>query len=107
MIVIEIESTNVSTKAGNKNGKNWRMDYQQVAISGMHVDGFPTKYPRESSIQLEGDNPQPYPPGKYVISDSAFYFGDFGRLTLGRIKLTPLAAFLADVQKQFGVAKAT
>jgi hypothetical protein len=104
MIIIEIESTNVSTKAGTKNGKNWRMDYQQVAIAGTHVDGFPTKYPRESSIQLEGENPQPYPPGKYVIAAESFYFGDFGRLTLGRVKLQPLATFLADIQKQFAKA---
>lgn len=99
MIIIEIDSTQVSTKAGTKNGKNWRMDYQQVAISGTYVDGFPTKYPRESSIQLEGDNPQPYPPGKYVIGAESFYFGDFGRLTLGRVKLQPLAAFVAELQK--------
>jgi len=103
MIIIEIDSTAVNTKAGEKNGKPWTMAFQQISISGCYIDGFQSKHPRETTIQLDEKNPVPYPVGKYVIGADAFYFGDFGRFTLGRMKLQPLAAHLAEVEKQLNV----
>lgn len=100
MIVIAIESTQVNEKSGNKNGKDWFMRFQQVSITGHSVDGFPSKHPRETTIQLE-DGEQPYAVGNYVLASTAFYFGDFGRFTMGRIKLQPLPQFMAEIKKQF------
>lgn len=103
MIIIEIDSTAVNTKAGEKNGKPWTMAFQQITIRGTYVDGFQSKHPRETTIQLDEKNPVPYPVGKYVIGADAYYFGDFGRFTLGRMKLQPLAAHLAEMENQLGV----
>jgi len=103
MIIIEIDSTAVNTRAGEKNAKPWTMAFQQISISGCYIDGFQSKHPRETTIQLDGKSPVPYPVGKYVIGADAFYFGDFGRFTLGRMKLQPLAAHLAEVEKQLNV----
>lgn len=108
MIVIEIESTATNSKAGvSKNdGKPWNMVFQQISITGHTVDGFLAKHPRESTIQLDSENPQPYPIGRYTLASEAFYFGDFGRFTLGRMKLQPLNQFMAELQKQLGVTVA-
>lgn len=103
MIVIEIDSTAVNTKAGEKNGKPWTMAFQQITISGHYTDGFASKHPRESTIQLDEKNPVPYPVGKYVVGADSYYFGDFGRFTLGRMRLQPLAAYIAEIEKQLGV----
>lgn len=108
MIVIEIESTATKEKSGisKKTGEVWKMVFQQIAISGHFQDGFPAKHPRETSIQLDSDRPQPYPAGRYTISADTFYFGDFDRFTLGRMKLIPLKEFFTDLQKQLGVTVA-
>lgn len=98
MILVKVESTDVNTKEGTKNGKAWAMRFQQVTITGYLVDGFPSKYPRETTIQLEADE-QAYPVGTYVIAADAFYFGDFGRFTMGRMKLQNLNLFLAELEK--------
>lgn len=104
MIIIEIDSTNVSQKGytDKKTGEQKTMTFQQIVITGHMVDGFPAKLGRESTIMLEDKNPQPHPVGKYVIDQAAsFYFGDFGRFNFGRMKLQPLAAFMAEIKKQF------
>jgi hypothetical protein len=104
MIVVEIESTATNSKSGiGKDGKPWNMVFQQMNITGHTVDGFLAKHPRECTIQLDGENPQPYPVGRYAVAPESFYFGDFGKFTLGRMKLQPLNTFFADVQKQLGV----
>ncbi len=102
MIFVDIESDAIATKRGEKNGKAWRMNLQQIAYVGHYVDGFPAKLPRESTIQLDDQNPQPYPPGRYVIASDSFFFGDFGRFTMGRLKLQPVSQFIAELQKQIG-----
>jgi hypothetical protein len=102
MIIIEIESTAVAQKSGSNAKGPWTMYFQQILITGHHVDGFPARHPRESTIQLDDKNPTPYPAGKYVIAPESYFFGDFGRFSLGRLKLQPVAAFFADLQKQTG-----
>jgi hypothetical protein len=102
MIVIEIDSTATRTKSGNNAKGPWSMTFQQIAISGHMQDGFPAKHPRESTIQLE-ENAQPYPAGRYTLGAESFYFGDFDRFSLGRLKLVPLQVFFAELNKQLGV----
>lgn len=102
MIVIEIDSTATKTKSGNNAKGPWSMTFQQIAISGHMQDGFPAKHPRESTIQLE-ENAQPYPPGRYTLGVESFFFGDFDRFTLGRMRLIPLQVHFAELKKQLGV----
>ena len=102
MIFVDIDSDAVAVKSGEKNGKEWKMHLQQIAFVGHYVDGFPAKLPRESTIELDKNNPKPYPPGRYVVAADSFFFGDFGRFTLGKIKLQPVAAFFAELAKQTG-----
>ena len=104
MIIIEVESTATAERAGVKEGKPWRMVTQRVIYHGMYSEGFVSKYPRESTIQLDSDNPKPFPVGKYVISAESFYFGgQYQQFTCGRPRLQPLSAFLAEIQEQFKV----
>lgn len=102
MIIIEIEDTAVKSKSGNKDGKPWTMRFQQIIFTGHLVDGFPARHPRESTIQLEDDQP-PFPVGRYTLAPESYFFGDFGRFAMGRIKLVPLKDFFADLQRQLGV----
>lgn len=102
MIVIEIDSTATRTKSGNNAKGPWSMTFQQIAISGHMQDGFLAKHPRESTIQID-DNAQPYPVGRYTIGTDSFFFGDFDRFTLGRLKLIPLKQHFEELQKQLGV----
>lgn len=101
MIIVEVEDTAINTKSGEKNGKPWSMRFQQITFTGHLVEGFPSKHPRESTIQLE-ENDKPYPVGTYVIAADSYFFGDFGRFTMGRIKLQPVQQFFAELQKQTG-----
>lgn len=105
MIIVEVEDTAINTKSGEKNGKPWSMRFQQITFNGHYVEGFPSKHPRESTIQLE-DGQAPYPVGRYTLASDSYFFGDFGRFTLGRIKLVPLKDYLAELQKQLGVTLA-
>mgnify|MGYP002777336936 CR=1 FL=1 len=94
MIIVKVESTAIASKSGTrKSGEDWKMNFQQVSICGAFIDGFPSRHPRETTIQLDEKNPQPYPVGDYVISPESYYFGDFGRFNLGKIKLQPIADF--------------
>lgn len=102
MIIIEIENTAVAQKSGTNAKGPWTMNFQQILITGHHIDGFPARHPRESTIQLEDKEPRPYPPGKYVIAPESFFFGDFGRFSLGRLKLQPVQSFFAELKKQTG-----
>lgn len=103
MIVIEIASTATKSKSGVSAKGPWNMVFQQISITGHMVDGFSAIHPRESTIQLDGENPVPYPVGRYTIAPESYFFGDFGRFTLGRLQLVPLNQYFADLQKQLGV----
>ena len=102
MIIVEIEDTAINTKSGTKNDKPWSMRFQQITFTGHLVEGFPSKHPRESTLQLE-DGQQPYPVGRYVVAAGSYFFGDFGRFSMGRLKLQPLKDHLAEIQRQLGV----
>lgn len=108
MITVKVESTAIASKSGTRKGSDepWKMNFQQVAIFGAYIDGFPSRHPRETTIQLDENNPQPYPVGDYVIAPDSYYFGDFGRFSLGKIKLQPMAEFLKAVKAYEATAKA-
>ena len=102
MIVIEVTRQayqSRSTSSGTFND-------QSVLIHGVMVNGFPAEVPRQATVSLDQQNPQPYPPGKYVISDESFYFGKYDSLALGRMRLRPLSDFLKELQVQFSQQKA-
>ena len=102
MIRIEVKNASYKSKSGSKNGNPWTMNFQQIYIHGYYQDGFPSDSARPSSIQLDKDNPQPYAVGLYSLSDESFYFGEFDRLTLGRMKLVPLAEYLKQLKEDLG-----
>jgi hypothetical protein len=106
MIIIEIDSTATKEKSGisKKTGEVWKMVFQQISISGHHQDGFPAKYPRETTILLDSEKPVPHPVGRYALAADSYYFGDFDKFMMGRIELIPLNAFCNDLQKQLGVS---
>ena len=105
MILIEIESPAYTTREGTsaKTGKDWKLCQQQILVHGFFSGGFPSRFPRTSTIQLDDKNPQPFANGKYVISSESFFFADFDELVLGRKKIQPLAEFLEEIAVQFGV----
>lgn len=103
MIIFEVESTTTARREGVKNGKPWAMVTQQVLIHGTIKDGFVARYPRDTTVQLDDKNPQPYPVGKYVLGAESYYFGEYDRFIFGRISLQPLAAFTGDLEKQLGM----
>lgn len=51
------------------------------------LDGEVRKVP----ISLE-EGQSPYEVGVYTLGDGSFYFGDYGRLMLGRLELLPVRA---------------
>ena len=88
MIRIEIVSTAVEEKSGNKNGKDWRIREQAGYAFLVDEQGKPHKYPVACVIPLEKDAPA-YQPGFYTLDPKSLYVGDFRRLEIGRLRLTP------------------
>jgi hypothetical protein len=88
MIRIEVVSTVVDERSGNKNGKNWLIREQGGYAHLLDETSKPLKYPVACSIPLEKDA-QPYQPGFYFLDLRSVYVGDFRRLELGRVKLVP------------------
>lgn len=99
MLIIEIETTSINTKAGVKNGKNWRIDTQPCLVHGLFASGMPNRFPRETSIQLNGDNPEAYPVGKYVLSPECYGLDQYGSLEMRRVRLQSLASHVTELQK--------
>ena len=92
MIKIEVVSTLFDEKSGTgKNGKPYVIREQGAYAHVLDEQGKPGKYPVACKLALEGDQP-PYQPGFYTFDGRAVFVGDFGRLSLGRVKLTPLAS---------------
>jgi len=91
MIRIEIVSSHVEEKSGNKNGKDWKIREQGAWAHLLGEDGNPQKYPVSCSIQLERDAPA-YQPGFYTLDPRSLYVGDFRRLEIGRVRLMPEAS---------------
>lgn len=92
MIKIEIESPDVSTKSGTsaKSGKPYMIREQEAWAYLATEEGKPQKHPVAMKLTLEDDQ-APYPAGAYVLHPSSVYVAQFGRLSVGRVRLTPIA----------------
>lgn len=88
MIRIEIVSSTVDERSGNKNGRNWVIREQGAYAHLLDEHGKPLKYPVACLVPLEKDAP-PYPLGFYTLDLRSVYVGEFRRLELGRVKLLP------------------
>ena len=88
MIRIEVVSSTVDERSGNKNGKNWVIREQAAYAHLLDQDGRAMKYPVACSVPLEREAP-PYAPGFYTLDMRSIYVGDFRRLELGRVRLQP------------------
>ena len=91
MIRIEVVSSTVDERSGNKNGKDWLIREQSAYAHLLDEYGKPFKYPVACSIPLEKDAPA-YQAGFYTLDLRSIYVGDFRRLELGRVKLAPAGA---------------
>ena len=88
MLKIEVKSTNITERSGNKNGNDWHMRNQEAYAHIQNRNGTPAPYPEKIILTLDNGNSQrapsaPYPVGTYYLSDSSLYVGDFSSLRLG------------------------
>lgn len=88
---IEVKSTAVAERKGVSDaGRPWSIREQQAYAHVLDRDGKPEEYPQKITLRLdEGD--QAYPAGEYTLADASFYVGQYGRLTVGTVKLQALA----------------
>lgn len=93
MIRIEVKTTEVTTRNGNRqDGSAWQIRAQEAYAHTLDpVNGKPRAYPERISLQLD-NNQLPFPVGIYELSPASIYVGDFGRLMMGRPQLVPAAA---------------
>lgn len=91
MIRIEIETAEVMTKSGvaAATGKPYTIREQNAWAYLVGQDGKPNKHPEAMKITLERDQP-PYAVGAYTLDSGALYVAQFGKLSIGRIRLNPL-----------------
>ena len=88
MLKIEIKTTEIVTRTGNKNGRDWTIRAQEAYAHIQNRNGTPAPYPEKITLNLDNGNgtraPQPpYAVGAYYLSDSSVYVGDFSSLRLG------------------------
>ena len=88
MLKIEVKSTEISERSGNKNGNPWHMRNQEAYAHIQNRNGTAAPYPEKIILSLDNGNSQrapqaPYAVGTYYLSDSSIYVGDFSGLRLG------------------------
>lgn len=88
---VEITSAVVNERSGNKNGKDWNIRTQTGYAFIPDQNGCPQPYPQSITIDLKKDQPA-YQPGLYQVADSSFFVGDYGKLSIGRLMFSPVAA---------------
>jgi hypothetical protein len=91
MIRVEVVSSTIDERSGNKNGKDWLIREQGAYAHLLDDEGKPHKYPVACIIPLER-NAAPYPQGFYTLDLRSIYVGEFRRLELGRVRLIPEAS---------------
>lgn len=86
-IKIEVKDPTVKNRQGvsKSSGKPYSINSQQAYV---HIPG--KAYPVEFVITLD-DGQMAYQPGIYTLDDSSIYVDRFGGLTVGRVKLLPVA----------------
>lgn len=91
-LTIEVKTDAVETRQGvsSRTNKPYTIRSQAAYITCYDQSGQKAPYPERISLNLD-DNQQAYPVGHYLLdTDKCIYVGDFGRLMLGRPKLTPV-----------------
>ncbi len=101
MLKIEVKSTEIETRSGNKGGRDWKIRTQAAYAHIQNRNGTAAPYPEKILLPLDNGNGQraeqaPYGIGIYYLSDSSVYVGDFSALRLG----TPVLISEAEVQQQ-------
>ncbi len=92
MISIEIKSTNISTRTGMS--KRTNQPYTMRSQEGwalLHSSAGPQPYPTRIELNLEEGQP-PFQPGTYMLDPASLYVGQFSKLSLGRLLLSPVSA---------------
>lgn len=82
MIKIEIKDSKVTSRSGNKNGRDWSMRTQEAWAHTVSRNGQPNAYPEKISITLE-ENQNAYEVGNYQLMPASLWVGDYGSLRLG------------------------
>jgi hypothetical protein len=90
-VKIEIQDDAVTTRNGTsqKNGQPFSIRSQNAWL---HTAGAP--YPTKMEITLDRDQ-APWPVGEFTVDETSFFVDKFRRLSVGRLKLIPLAATAA------------
>ncbi len=106
MLKIEVKNSEVETRTGNKNGRDWKIRTQEAYAHIVNRNGTPSPYPEKISLQLDNGNSNhaeqaPYSIGNYYLSDNSIYVGDFGTLRLGN----PVLISEAEIQAQRAASK--
>lgn len=77
MLKVEITSTEVYERSGQKNGRDWQIRTQEAYI---HKQGQP--YPEKVTLTLQ-EGQLPYQVGVYTLDlNQCFKVGDYGRIAL-------------------------
>lgn len=99
MIRIEVETAEVMTKSGiaAATGKPYTIREQNAWAYLIGQDGKPNKHPEAMKITLERDQP-PYAVGAYTLDPGALYVAQFGKLSIGRIRLNPIQSPVQSVK---------
>lgn len=88
-IRIEVTDATIEHRQVTKGGKTFDF-YTQTAYAFIpDALGKPSKYPQRIEIGHDKDAPG-YQPGFYTLDPRSFFVGDFNRLSIGRMKLSPL-----------------
>lgn len=82
MIRIEVKSSEVNSRNGTKNGRDWSMRTQEAWAHTVERSGNVAPYPQKMIITLERDQAA-YPVGNYTLEPQSLYIGDFSSLRLG------------------------
>ena len=87
---IEIQTDAITTRSGTSAaGKPYTIRSQE---GWLHTAGAP--YPTRLEINLD-DNQPPHSPGHYDVAEESFFVDKYRRLSVGRLKLIPIAASAA------------
>jgi hypothetical protein len=86
---IEVTEANIEHRQTTKNGKTYDFFTQTAYVFLPDSLGKPSKYPQRIEIGHDKDSPA-YQPGFYTLDPRSFFVGDFNKLSVGRMKLSPL-----------------
>ena len=95
VIKIEVKSSDIATrnvvaKTGSRAGQAFQIRNQIAYAYVIGLNGDVAPYPEKIELRLDDQQP-PYPPGMYTIDPGCLYVGKFSALTLGPVRLRPVA----------------